>query len=98
FAPFRHTGAAACDREDGFAEARADGIDGDNVASLILAVRRDRLQDKELAAFQTGVLAGSDHRTHNTGEDHAVVTSRFPRRRSICRWGGWLPGRGVGVG
>jgi hypothetical protein len=62
-------GAASHD-QDSLAESGVDRIDGDQVAGLIFALRRNRLYDEELLALQARVLARRNHRADDASENH----------------------------
>src|SRR4051794_5518439 len=64
------TGATARHRDYTLADTRAYGIDADDVAAFVLTVRRDRLDNEQLLAFQTRVFACGHDGAHHAGENH----------------------------
>ena len=67
----RHPRRAAADDEDSLAEARIDGIDGNEVVAVRLAGWVDWTRDEQFVADETLVFARSDDRPYDFREDQA---------------------------
>src|ERR1035438_9249929 len=95
-----HARGAAGDGDDAFAIAGADGVDGNHVTGLVLALRRNRLEDQQRLAFQARVLPGGHDGTHHAGENHWSL--RLPAtccwRPGTCRSAARLPDSGADAG
>src|SRR5690554_4108744 len=57
FAAVRHARRAALDDQHDFAESRADRIDGDDMAFLVLPIDADGAGDEQFLAVQALILA-----------------------------------------
>src|ERR1017187_384019 len=83
-AAFGHARAASGHRDHPLADTRAHGIHADHVAALVLAIRRDRLEDEQLITFETRVFAGGHHGAHHAGENHEVPRAGYLPAPCAC--------------
>jgi hypothetical protein len=65
-----HAGRTALYDQYQLSKPRADGIDGDNVAFLILAVDPDRAHDQEFSAMKPLIFSRCDHGPDYSGQYH----------------------------
>jgi excinuclease ABC subunit A len=81
--PATYTGAFT--RDDGIVDARADRIDGDQVAACFgLAFGTHRLHDEQLLPLQPRILPRGDDGAHDAREDHRSVASTARKTSRPC--------------
>src|SRR5262249_60568660 len=89
-----HARRAAADDQHRFAEARVDGVDGDEIVAVGLAAGIHRTGDEQLVADEALILPRGHDGADDLDEDHCLASGIAPPRpafditwpRRPCRW------------
>jgi hypothetical protein len=79
----RHARGASLHNEHDLIDARSDGVDGDKMTLLILAVDIDHSGDEELTPMEAIVFSGGDDSSDYSSKKHAGPLSAVSSPSSV---------------